>query len=440
LIIGACFVSIAIAALGMDSMWGSVEWIINFNAPMHRESFWYTNGLAIAMAIALCAAWLPTFPVSRLLRVAVLMPILHLVAIVVAGIAWSVLRHEVELAGWGSSHLPKIALPSAAALVVASAAVLAIGIAIKRRHGEWAHATVMLTLSFLLLVGLWLPILARLSVSAPGPFRAAEALQEYGDELGWYWNWRSSHRLLSREVFTLLAIVPTALIAVGFTALRFRSPRAFARIKGWPSTTVKLLLGGAILAALTSPDEGWLLYLESSYLVLFAALLAIGALITLTVTTRLGSLAAHFWFRRLPKLEGVIAHDDDGEAARFEITSWLRGPRLATRSFVVTTPHGSVPLDGVHVLAPIPATTTNLDVGEHAPVLQPGDRVVIAGRATKGADPFRSIGGTDIAVIAARGSRPYRFSDATLVVWRPAVAYLAILIAVALPYLSIVLT
>jgi hypothetical protein len=440
LIAGACAVSVALAALGMDSMWGVVDWLAE---RIGRDAFWYANGLAIAIAFAIAAAWIPRFEVSRLLRVAVLLPMIHLAAIVVAGVTWSSLYRDVaslgHTIGYGVYSFPDIAGSFSVAIVIGFGAVLAIAIAIKRRHGEWAHAAVMLTLSYLLLVGLWLPILARLSVSPPS---AAILLHEQSPQYWDWWFWQVSynHRLFSRDVFMLLAVIPPAIIALAFTATRFRNARLFARFRSWPSITVKLLLGGAIVAALTSPDESWLLYLESSYLVMFAAVLAIGALVTLTVTTRLGSLASHFLFGRMTKVEGVIALDEDEEAARFEITSWLRGPRLATRSFVVSTPYGNVPVDGVQVLAPIAASTTQLDVGDHTPLLKAGDRVVIGGRTVKGADPFRSIAGTDIAAIAAAGSRPYRFSDVTLVVWRPAVAYLAILIAIALPYLSIVLT
>ncbi len=259
--------------------------------------------------------------------------------------------------------------------------------------------------------------------------------------MSFYWGWEFNHRLMSRELFNVLAIVPPALFALAFTALVFRAPRRFARLRPHTKLAVKLLIGGAIAAALTLPNEGWLLYLESSYLVMAAVVLAIGTLITLTVTARLGSLAAHFNFRRLPKLEGIIARDEDQEAARFEITSWLRGPRLATRSFVVMTPYGNVPLTGVNVLATMPVATTKLDVGEHAPVLAPGDRVVIGGRKSRGdGGPFRAADAADVVAIAAPDARPYRFSDVTLVVWRPAVAYLAIMLAVALPYLSILVT
>jgi hypothetical protein len=95
----------------------------------------------------------------------------------------------------------------------------------------------------------------------------------------------------------------------------------------------------------------------------------------------------------------------------------------------------------VHVRSPIPPATTLLDVGQHAPVLAPGDRVTIGARKHRGdGGPFRASDAGDIGVVAAMGARAYRFSDVALVVWRPAVAYLAIMLAVALPYLSILLT
>jgi len=440
LITSACVVSVIVAWLGMDSMWGTAEWVEESSMwSFGRSAFLYQTGLALAVAAAVVLTWMPRFSVSRLLRVAVLLPVVHVAAIILAGFAWSTLHADIVAAmDYEPSWMPKVALPSVALLVVAFGAVLAIGIALKRRYGEWAHASVMMTLSYLLLLGLWLPVLSRFCVAAPGPFKAVQAL-EIGR--GWYWSWTITERLFSRETFNLLAIVPPALLAIAFTTTVFRYPRLYARVKQWPRTIVKVLLGVGIVSALSLPNEGWLLYLESSYLVMFAVLLAIGALITLTVTTRLGSLAAHFMFRRLPKLEGTIAHEEESEAARFEITSWLRGPRLATRSFVVTTSYGSVPLTGVNVLAPIPAATTLLDVGGHAPVLAPGDRVVISGRKGSGdGHPFRALDATEVAAVAAPGARPYRFSDVTLVVWRPAVAYLAIMLAVALPYLSILLT
>ncbi|HEY5944390.1 MAG TPA: hypothetical protein VIV40_02820, partial [Kofleriaceae bacterium] len=136
----------------------------------------------------------------------------------------------------------------------------------------------------------------------------------------------------------------------------------------------------------------------------------------------------------------AVVNDEPDPIARLEITSWLRGPHLTVRPFVVATSHGELPVQGAPLLAAIPRITTQLDVGEHADLMMPGDRAVVAGHSMASNAPFRGLDAPDIAMIAAPDARRYRFSDVTLVVWRPAVAYLAILIAVALPYLSIVLT
>src|SRR6185503_3904439 len=136
------------------------------------------------------------------------LPVVHIVAIIVAACAWQTLRADIAAAdaqlGFRTTNTPNISLPSVALLVVASGAVLAIAIALKRRHGEWAHAAVMLALSFLLLLGMWLPILSRLCVSTPSPFTAAQALDasnfdHYGGR--WYWGWEYNRRLFDRATF-----------------------------------------------------------------------------------------------------------------------------------------------------------------------------------------------------------------------------------------------
>lgn len=450
LIVAGSVVTVLVALVGMQSMWGAAEWVevSSWGAAdwgYGRNAFWYEYALALGVAAAIALAWLPRFAVDRLLRVAMLLPVIHVVAIAVAACAWSVLQgdiqHTTAVLGWGRSNMPEVTAPSAILVMIAFGTIVAVAIVIKRRHGEWAHAATMMALAYVLLLGLWLPVLARLSVSSPGPLDAVEHAVAYGPQDFYYWGWLVNRRLLSSETFAALAVIPPAVIGIAFTALVFRWPQRFARSRGKLQLATKLLLGGAVLSALTLPDEGWLLYLESSYLVLFAVLLAIAALVTLAIITWLGSCAAERRLRGMTTLEGVVADDDDGEVARFEITSWLRGPRLAVRSFVVTTPRGSVPLTGITVLAQPSATTASLDVGGHVRVLAPGDRVVLGGR--RGSDdghPFRAIDATDVAIVATPDVRRYRFSDIALVVWRPAAAYLAILVAIALPYLSIFLT
>jgi hypothetical protein len=436
LIIGSCAVTILVAAKGMAALWGIVEWI---EVPRYSATNWgtgrtpwfYESGLGLAVAAAIVLAWVPRFDVARLLRVAVVLPIIHLAAMLVAARLWSVLDHDLitkldELEYSRASYRPDVTLPSLLVIAIAFAAMVVIAIAIKRRHGEWTHATVMLALSFLLLLGLWLPIVCRFSFTK-------------GEQIGWLDE--EIVRQISPTSFLRWAVIPPAIVAVGFVAVAFRAPAMLARYRlaiRW--TTIALLSIATIVAVSLVPDA-WDLYLESSYLVMTAIVLAVLALLLLTTASGLGSLVAHRKLRKLVQTTGVIATDDDGDAAHVEITSWLRGPRIFMRRFIVTTADGDVPITGAHLLATPPLATTALDVGQSTSALRAGDRVLIAGHRTKAdGHPFRAIDATDVAFVGLERAHRYRLSDIALVVWRPAVAYLAIVIAVALPYLSILLT
>lgn len=435
LIVSACAVTVAIAFYGMRAMWEGVEWVqdpylVGEPTP-GRSHFWYTNGLGLAMCAAIALAWLPRFRISQLLRVAVVLPVLHVAAIGVAGHVWSIFDADaleklaqpyvVEYA----KH-PTLPLPTISALAIGFAVMIGIGIAIKRRHGEWAHATMMLALSNLLLLGLWLPFVARLAVR--------------GGDTDRYWR-DNAVRVLDTSTVAQLALIPPAIVAILFTVIVFRAPRFYARNRRRVRIALWSLFTIAMLVAMSLPDKAWIVYIESSYLVMSAVVIAVATLVMLVCTSWLRSLGTRWRSRKLTYQTGVIADDEHGEAARFEITSWLRGPRLATRPFVVTTAQGNIPVAGAMVLAPVPHATTLLDIGEHAAVLRPGDRVVIAGRSAAGdGHPFRASDATEISLVSPADAPLHRFSDVVLVAWRPALAYLTIVVAVSLPYLSIFLT
>jgi hypothetical protein len=431
LIYGACVVTIFVAFKGMAAGWSVVQWVegLDDGAGSTRSAFWYESALGLGAMGAIALAALPRFRVSRLLRVAVLLPVIHLAALLIAAAMWRVLDGDlvtkVSRLGYQwrmSEYRPAILLPTYAQLGAGFGAIVIAAIAIKRRHGEWAHAAVMLALSFLLLVGVWLPVMSRFSLHIEGRY------------------WREHvERMLSAESFAQLALIPPAIAALVFTIVAFRAPRLLARYRRELRIGVCIALGVATLFALSLPAEGWDQYLESLYLVMIAAVLAVASLTLLTFVTWIGSLIAYRRFAKLTRVEGTIV--DAGPVAMFEITSWLRGPSLVTRSFAVTTPSGALPVSGATILAPIADTTTALDIDGHAPALMGGDRVILAGRTTAAdGHPFRASDALEVLSVASPGARRYRFSDVTLVVWRPAVAYLAIIVAVALPALSVFLT
>lgn len=430
LIYFACIVTILVAFRGMAAGWDVAQWVEAMNdGGWGRSAFWYESALGVGVMAAIALAALPRFRVSRMLRVAVLLPVIHLAAMLIAAELWRVLDGDLvaTLKAHGylrnmSEFRPAILLPTYAQLGAAFAAVVIAAIAIKRRHGEWAHAAVMLSLSFLLLVGLWLPVLSRFSLHIEGRY------------------WREHvERVLGPQAFAQLALIPPAIAALAFTIVAFRFPRLLATYRRGLRVGVGIAFAVATLFAMSLPAEGWDQYLESVYLVMIAAALAVASLTLLTLVSWLGSLIAHHRFHRLTRIEGTIA--DAGPVAMFEITSWLRGPRLAARSFAVTTARGALPVSGAAILAPIADTTTGLDIGGHAPALHGGDRVIVAGRTAAGGDhPFRASDAMEVVSVASSEARRYRFSDVTLVVWRPSVAYLAILVAVAVPALTVFLT
>jgi hypothetical protein len=434
-IITASIVTIAIAFVGMQGLWEGVEWVedpyIVGVANPGRSHFWYTCGLGFAMCGALALAWWPRFRISKLLRIATVLPILHVAAIAVAAHVWTIFDADAlaKLSrgqNWKYFKHVDVPLPTIGALAIGFASIVIVAIAIKRRYGEWAHASVMLALSYLLLIGLWLPFVARLAVRA-GP-------------AGWSWE-DTTVRVLDANELVPLATIPPAILAIGFVVLVFRAPRLFERIRRQIRIATWSLLVLAIIVAVSLPDKGWLVYLESSYLVMSAVVLAVASLVVLAAASWLRSLRSQRRSRKLVYEDGVIALDEPGEVARFEITSWMRGPQLKTRSFVVTTKHGNVPIAAANVDLRVPDVTTLLDVGEHASVLAPGTRVVIAGRRSAGSDhPFRASDATEVSLVATPDVSAKRLSDLTLVAWRPAVAYLTILVAVAAPFLSIFLT
>jgi hypothetical protein len=442
LIIAACAVTIVVAAAGMQAMWDVAEWSqsewdiwwapnTSWVAP-HRSAFWYSNGLALWACVTIALAWRPRFSLPRLLRVAVLLPLIQLVAIVFAARLWLAL--DGDMATWIAQNnydefnRPNVVLPDLSVIGLGFAAVVALGVMIKPKRGEWAHATVMLSLALLLLVGLWLPLLSRFGIEP----------KEVGSHP--YTFFEPGYRF-DASTFAAYVVIPPAIVATLFTAFVFRAPRLFAR---WRIGIRKLTIGLLVLAicfALALPDKAWLLYLESTYLVMIGVVLAVLSLAVLAAATWLGSLWTHYRLSKLPVIEGTIEEDGDGPIARFEITSALRGPRLVARSFVVTTPAGKLPISGSPLIANVPTATTALEVGEHAEVLEPGAKVVVAGRTHAADDhPFRGSDATEVALVAAANLQRYRFRDVVLVVWRPAVAYFAILIAVALPGLAIFLT
>lgn len=415
--------SVALAQQGMTSLWDVSSYA---HGSMNR--FWMCNGVALGIVAAIACIWLAPLRGSRWLRTATLLPLVHLGATAAAGKLWTVLDTAMGDAWCCTIERPPI--PSIALLASLAAVPIIIGIMIKRRHGEWAHAAVMLSLAFLLLLALWLPLVCWGWRDAGFGIVTRERI---GD---WYYEFYSAEKV-GRLLPT--AIVPPLLAALAYTAIAFRKPPLVARYRDGIAMFVRVLAVVAVIAALTMSDTNAVLYLGYAYLILIAIIIATAALVALVASSYVASRVAHRRMRGLTSVPGTIAHDT-AHAASFVVTSWLRGPRLVVDSFVVSTTHGDVPVSGATLLAPIAPATSSLAPGEQLPVLAPGDRVVLGLEHGAGdGGPFRATEVGHAAMVATADATRYTLDDVALVAWRPAVAYLAILVVTALPVLALML-
>ncbi|MEO8846004.1 MAG: hypothetical protein ABI591_01525 [Kofleriaceae bacterium] len=390
----------------------------------------FENGLAALALLGVVAFAWPAFGLSRYLRLAVMLPIVHLVVIAVAWPAWLMIAPKLEtVQRWYylAHDIPLSATVIVELVVVAAAAWWIAG---RRRDTTWGHAFVMISLVELLFLGLWLPIVAWVTCHG-----------------SWNVELDPSFALDHPLRLTLLVVVPPLVAAFGYTCYAIRWPDKARSQRTEQIGALIMLLIIAIGLRADSPPAARVVYANFIHLLLGAQIVATAGPLVLGLGLWLRGKAIR---RRLATdagaITGVVVSDDPlPVVACFEITSWLRPPRPLVRSFSVATPGGQAPIHGARLVAPLDPATTALAVGESYAALRAGDRITISSTRTddrSGLSPFRTtaapIVGAD-PVVAPFGVPQLTFSDLALSLWRPAVAYLVILVAVALPALAALL-
>jgi len=319
-----------------------------------------------------------------------------------------------------ATHFPIAAVVAGTALAFACIA----GLLARRRSGEWIHGFAMLALAELLLLGLWIPI----------------ACSAWPGGLGEWW---SVHEPLLADAPARVAFVvaPPTVVAIGFTVIALRRPAWLIASHGAVGGALGMLMLVAISTRVDASGRVMLLYSNFVPLLLAGALVAISALVVLGSVTWWRSWRAHRAFSARERRGGSVTTDGDEPAIGLEITSWLRGPRVVQRPFAVATSVGTLPVRGAHLVAPVPAATTQLRVGERLAVLKAGDEVQIAGHGDAGGDPFRTSAAplVDGMFVAPAALDKPGFPNVALVMWRPCVAYLLIVSAIAVPALAALL-
>jgi hypothetical protein len=409
----ACAVSFLAATIGTDYLWSTLPGWVDIRLFRHALTFF--------ISFWLLASFLPPSSLSRSLRVAVLLPVAHAIMIVCAWPVWvKVSAHALE-----PSWVFEVARAPLATITIITALAFAAGAAViaRRRSGEWVHVFAMLALCELLLLGLWLPIACCVWSESELP-RFSDAVS-------------SPSILASTAGLVELVVVPPTLVASAFTLVHARWPARLASWRVHVKTWLIVLFAVAVLFRMTASDTQMVLYSNMLPLVLVSLLVAVVAVVILGAVTWWRSGSTYRTFMRSEQRGATIEEDGDEPVIGLEITSWLRGPRVVQRPFSVATSFGVMPVRGAHLVAPLPAATTQLRIGERLGVLRSRDDIRIAGLATSGpGDPFRTAQHVDAMYVAPAALPRGGFTSAALVMWRPCVAYLLIVSAVALPALA----
>jgi hypothetical protein len=398
-----------------------------------QGQFWMRNGVALMAMFAIALAMLPGSRLSRFIQAAIAMPFLHAGLVVVGWLVW---QHELPmLSNMSDGRAFASWFPfSTVVLVAIPATALVAAVIARRRKSEWPHAFTMLSLSLLLLVGLWMPI-------ALGLFGQSEYDTWITNQEAAAWN-RYAEMLLPHPMrMTMLVVIPPAVLAIAYTTLAVRRPNWVRDHRKGLITATCVLLGVAFLFRLGAPARPMVLYSNFVPLLLVGVLVAVSALFVLALSMLVRGYGLRRRFASRERIVGVVHADGTEPVFGLEIPSWLRGPRLLQRAFSISTSHGPIPVTGAELIAPLPVSTTLLGRDENLGLIHPGDTVIVAGQTQDEGGPFRSSSAplAGSLYVAPADVERAGLVSAGLAMWRPCVAYLLIATAVALPGLAAVL-
>jgi hypothetical protein len=387
----------------------------------------------IALSALFCMQAFRRNPLSFSLRVASWLPLIHLGLLALVTAFWFGMLNEDR---YLAKHFSLLDSASFGAVALAICSVFLVALLIHgirsegRRQLACLYPIAISLLIFTLLLGLWLPIAAERWI----PFELP------------VW---STDTLAFHDRFLWLALLPPASATLLLTALL--TP---ARARGFvSSSTFKLVAGSGLLvlliiavAARTNSDVPSIVaYLNLVPLLLCSAFLFMIAVLAIALSHWLALRGA----RRqesstIGTQEGeVIPQAGTESAARLYNLGWFLGLRTQCDAFVLRTAAGDLPIPaGARLIAPLPLWTSRSRCGDSSPILRGGDRVRATGFvAPPGDNPFRRSemplpGSRGIVVVKASADEANLWRELALVLWRPALLYVAVISLVALPGLA----
>lgn len=413
----AAVLGIVVVGAAAWNLWRMGGWSLRHDS--HADHFVMLPMFVMAMLLVI--TWFPDGSVSRFVRLAVALPVIHAAALVVA------LFYVPSLETKIGDRTPMMAsMPVELWFGLGLLLFVVLGRLIGGRR-EWAHAFVMLALSFLLLLGLWLPIAAWFPAK----------LDAYG-----YWA-IATRRELERnpELIAAAMLVPPLLIATLYTLCSVRMPR-LARA-GWLPIAILLsvLFVASSGARVLANNGAFLVHDNFIHLLLASVAIAIVSMVVLAASTWLVGRRTQVGLRAQAR-DGAISDDDSDVVACLQITSWLRGPRLWMRSFVANTSNELLLVpSGATLATELPKISSGMRIGEAVVVLNKRDAITLGGFVERevGDSPFRAakmtVPGPSGITVGRREPMSTPIETMLLTAWRPAVAYLLILIAIVVPSL-----
>lgn len=424
LVLGAAVVTILIA-LAVPRLFLEADGLL---APA-----WVKLGLGGFVVVAMIAVAMARTPVSILARFAVMLPLSHLVLMLAVAVAWISLGARLEIA---HSLVPLVdALPIGAIVGAVGAVILvAAWVIARRRRREVIQVAVTIALVQLLLLGAWLPLASHYAV----------------DAFDFTHHWVKPAVLFETfhqpTALVAFALVPPLVAAVAYAAIATRRARWVPAMRMPLTIAFLVVLLTACLSRMGASASALAIYLNFVPWLLAAAFVAV-AMIALLCGSFLISAAGRrrSIARGRRQFSGNVSGTATDIIACVAVRSWLRSPELVVDAFELETADGALPVPpGAILAASLPLGSTGLHVGEGLALLHGGTPVALAGFAPvdRPADgsPFRS----SLAPTAAGGvivgpehqRDDGRLAQVVLAAWRPAVAYLLIFLAAAVPALA----
>jgi len=402
-------------------------WLVWWGAPGSDEGSeaLLTLGPTMVVAALLIAPLCFRSQIPRLVRTALMVPLIHVGLMVALWAIWKTAdiplikedllrfleRHEVTSLVSGDVLL-------FGALI--SLALLALGLAhgtFRRRRAVpgWLRPTVTFSIAFLFILGMWLPLAAEL--------------------------WASE---LHTGTNFLLAVVAVPALPALVIAIRAQRPWS-SQVYGSLTIGLAVSLGFAVALRTNSGPTAQALFANMIPVILVAAMVSLGSVIALAVC-QWRELRYHRadGQRTGPWVQYGVVESDAPLGTPVGIISFvgsLGGFRTQLAPFWIRTREGAivkVPNGSRLSAVPGPASV-NASPGDYLVALRVGDPVAATGyEAPAGDGPFRSSGApvpSDRGVLVFGGYNPPPHVGVSLLLWRPCTLYMLAAMAAVIPAL-----